>query len=283
MRTVVVSDIFGLSEPLIDFCSCACQNFTIVDPYSGVQMHFADEAEAYSHFMSNLGIQAYAEHLAETIKIINGPVNLVGFSVGASAIWQISDILDSEKVNYVGCFYGSQIRHQLEKTPNFAVDVFLPNVEKTFDVGLIRDGLADKGQVSVIQTYFGHGFMNKLSQNFELNGYNTYLEIVKRKLNSWFSISFLYSYLLVNGVSPLKKLFSLLLTLSVFTTVGCASSSDYQKSADSNAKAGEYLESIGQPEEAQRAYEAARKESEASTGLFPTLVSLFEAITESEK
>ena len=124
MHTVFVSDIFGLSESLIDFCSSVCLDFTIVDPYRGERLQFADEAEAYSHFMSNLGVQGYANHLTETLKIINGPVNLIGFSVGASAIWQISDTLGCEKVNYVGCFYGSQIRKQLAKSPNVTLDVF---------------------------------------------------------------------------------------------------------------------------------------------------------------
>lgn len=68
-------------------------------------------------------------------------------------------------------------------------------------------------------------------------------------------------------------------TIFCLSLGGCASSSDLSALSKNNAKAGRYYESIGQPQAAQREYEAAakhKKQSEEGEAIiFDILWSLF--------
>ena len=69
-----------------------------------------------------------------------------------------------------------------------------------------------------------------------------------------------------------KFIFILLLS----TLTGCASSSDLERSANRHAKAGDYYESIGQPNTAREEYKQAKKDRDYATELLPILVDLFD-------
>jgi len=45
--------------------------------------------------------------LLKKIKLANSVSTLIGFSIGASAIWQLSDKLSGNLVKRAICFYGS--------------------------------------------------------------------------------------------------------------------------------------------------------------------------------
>jgi len=59
-----------------------------------------------------------------------------------------------------------------------------------------------------------------------------------------------------------KRIIILILSATILN--GCASSSELSKRAENNAKAGDYYESIGQPEAAKRSREIAQKNNEDS-------------------
>ena len=63
MRIIIVSDIFGLTDELIEFSNQICTDAIILDPYMGKMNPFSDEKEAFSWLAS----QGYSVQLAQLI------------------------------------------------------------------------------------------------------------------------------------------------------------------------------------------------------------------------
>ncbi|MCJ8319278.1 MAG: hypothetical protein MJK12_06570 [Colwellia sp.] len=70
-----------------------------------------------------------------------------------------------------------------------------------------------------------------------------------------------------------KQIIILILSASILN--GCASSSELSKRAENNAKAGEYYESIGQPEAAKRSRKMAQENNDDSMTIEAILFDLF--------
>lgn len=126
MHRIVVSDIFGKTSELEELCNAMKVRVEIVDPYSGKFMCFKNESEAYECFMANMGIQAYSEVLLEKLASVSNQTTLIGFSVGASAIWKVSGNLNVNFIENAICFYGSQIRNYTEVNPCINIDLIFP-------------------------------------------------------------------------------------------------------------------------------------------------------------
>jgi dienelactone hydrolase len=121
-----VSDIFGRTPALDNFCKAVGSDVDVIDPYAGKYMRFQTEQQAYECFMANMGLNAYCDLLQSRLEKAPTPTGLIGFSVGAAAIWQISESLNTEKVKRVVCFYGSQVRLLAEIKPSVVVEHVLP-------------------------------------------------------------------------------------------------------------------------------------------------------------
>lgn len=185
MNNIIVSDVFGKTPALIALAN-AIHADVIVDPYDGISMDFKDEAQAYSYFIENIGLDRYLEMLSKIIIECSNKCTLIGFSVGASVIWQISQLtrIDMVKrVKHATCFYGAQIRHLTKLSPKFEVKLIFPKKESHFDVSALQHLLASKQNVSTIQVDFLHGFMNTHSSNFSLIGYKEHIELLRRDLS----------------------------------------------------------------------------------------------------
>lgn len=176
MHRIVVSDIFGKTSELENLCNALKARVEIIDPYSGKFMRFKEESEAYEYFMTNVGIQAYSELLLEKLSSVSNPTSLVGFSVGASAIWKVSGNLNIDFIENAICFYGSQIRNHTEVNPCIDIDLILPISEPGFSVSELGSCLSKKSSVEIHNTPYLHGFMNSLSKNFSHVGYNEYID-----------------------------------------------------------------------------------------------------------
>ncbi|KIX12345.1 hypothetical protein [Dethiosulfatarculus sandiegensis] len=137
-------------------------------------MAFIDEMEAYEFFMNNIGIQNYSQLLKELVSRVTKPSILIGFSVGATTIWRISENIDSDLIRHSFCFYSSQIRNYTSVNPCIATEVIFPRLEPKFSVPEISGLLAKKKNVKVHTIPYLHGFMNKLSKNFSQDGYREY-------------------------------------------------------------------------------------------------------------
>ncbi|WOH36363.1 dienelactone hydrolase family protein [Thalassotalea fonticola] len=177
MSAIVVSDVFGKTSALISLCE-ELKVSIIVDPYNGVDMGFKSEAEAYAYFIENVGFNAYLAILQKTIESNYPNSILIGFSVGASAIWALSDKVSSNVVKHAICYYGSQIRNLTEVKPKFAIELVFPKSEPHFDVLELQSKLSKKQNVTAIKVAHLHGFMNYYSNNYNQVAYNEQLKLL---------------------------------------------------------------------------------------------------------
>jgi dienelactone hydrolase len=195
MSIIIVTDIFGITPALIKL-SDKLNAKSIVDPYNGINMDFKSELEAYSYFTENVGLDNY---LAELIKVVDETTNnsaLLGFSIGASIIWRLSEklseqafkksseTLPSSKVKYAICYYGSQIRHFTTINPHFPVELIFPKTEQHFDLLKLQQSLSNKPNVTITNTNFYHGFMNTHSSNYNASGYYAHLDWLCARLDN---------------------------------------------------------------------------------------------------
>ncbi len=184
INKIIVADIFGVTPALISLGRAINAN-TIVDPYDGKVMNFENEAQAYHYFIKKVALDAYVNELSKVMKECADKTILIGFSVGASAIWQLSESTElavTKRVEGAVCFYGSQIRHLTQLSPNFAVELIFPQRELHFDVQALTKLLANKKGVTAVQVDFLHGFMNTNSDNFNQAGYTAQVKRLQQNI-----------------------------------------------------------------------------------------------------
>ncbi|PKF60793.1 hypothetical protein CW745_13035 [Psychromonas sp. psych-6C06] len=182
MLTVFISDIFGQSEALKSLAQAISDEFIIIAPYSGQSITFANEQEAYHYFTKQIGLDDYAQQVKTQLAKIKQPINIIAFSVGGAALWLNAEQLKQSQVNQVVCFYPSQIRHHLTIQPQVAMTLVLPICEKHFDIDEMAKRLAKTNLVTLEKSVYQHGFMNQLSNNFNLQGYKKYCHILQKTL-----------------------------------------------------------------------------------------------------
>lgn len=182
-KLILVSDIWGKTPEFVALSeqlkTSLCRNkklssdckLELVSPYDLLQFNefakFDNEQQAYEYFIKHIGLHSYSEQLKQVVAAQTELVTVVAFSVGGSALWQISEDLDiATKVAKAFCFYSSQVRHSLELEPKFPVTYIAPKSEQHFEIGSVVDSLTNKSQVDVIEAEYLHGFMNACSDNF---------------------------------------------------------------------------------------------------------------------
>jgi len=175
MKIIIVSDIFGLTDALVEFSKQIGPNPIILDPYMGKLNAFSDEQVAYQYFTENVGLNNYSTYVFSTLSKLKEPAFIIGFSVGAAAIWRHSDKLSSTYIKHAHLFYGSQIRNMLAVSPNIPINVIVPKLEEHFSVSGMAKSLKKLNNVSVEQCESLHGFMNRLSSNFNVSAYEAYI------------------------------------------------------------------------------------------------------------
>ena len=175
MKVLVVTDIFGRTDAVEKLARELSTGTEIIDPYDGQWIRFNDEQQAYHYFRTHTGIERYSKHLQQQILKHSGKVKLIGFSVGAAAIWNISEQFSPELVTDAICFYGSQIRHSMTIKPIFPVELILPKSEAHFSVSEMSEQLRNTDNVCIQSTQYLHGFMNPYSQNYDHVAYQHYL------------------------------------------------------------------------------------------------------------
>lgn len=183
MRLVVVSDIFGKTDAFVELAAEIGRGYQVVellDPYGGSDHNFADEKKAYDYFQKHVGLKEYSKKLSELLATkTKTACHLVGFSVGASALWLNSDKpLFHSETKIVG-LYSSQIRNYLEIKPQVEVELYFPRYEEHFDIEEVIGKLEGYRGVRCFLTNYLHGFMNKKSPNYNKSGYMKYLEILQ--------------------------------------------------------------------------------------------------------
>ncbi|MBU1343102.1 MAG: hypothetical protein KKE44_02930 [Proteobacteria bacterium] len=186
MELFLVSDVFGRTpalETIKKALSPAVSGIKIIDPYGGVDHKFQTEALAYAFFMDHVGLKQYQSILTDSIKPWDFDIVLVGFSIGASAIWAMSPLLSPDHVQKAFCFYGSQIRHLADTQPAINIELFFPRQEPCFNVDDLINRLQKKNRVTCEKANGLHGFMNELSPGFDPACYADFIHRLKTALS----------------------------------------------------------------------------------------------------
>lgn len=174
MDLILVSDIFGRTpefEALAEEVAPLANRIALVDPY-GDGTVFESEPDAYAWFQAHVGLDRYLDRVAEAAARTGPGTAVIGFSVGASAVWRFSGTGDAAAAaSRAICFYGSQIRHYLYVTPVIPVWVVAACHEPGGDIRKVLAAVSAKPGVVCRRTPYGHGFMNRRSDHFDENGY----------------------------------------------------------------------------------------------------------------
>ena len=144
-----------------------------MDPYEGRHLDFKSEQEAYEHFQEICGIDKLIKMVERTLLSGGNSVVAVGFSVGATALWNITGMDVSHRIDKAVCFYGSRIREKTYVEPCCETIVVFPRHEDQHDVESLHDMISGRKNVTCIKTGYLHGYMNQLSKNFDKEGYRT--------------------------------------------------------------------------------------------------------------
>jgi len=174
MKILLVTDVFGIT-PALNILADTLQVDEIIDPYAGRNRAFEDEAQAYLAFSTEVGFDDYFTLLQHRVLAYTQPVIIIGFSVGASAIWRLSGSSQTGVIQRGICFYGSQIRNYSEIIPQFPVELIFPQYETHFDVCALQQKLLKKSQVKSKKIDYLHGFMNHYSTNYHQQAYDEQL------------------------------------------------------------------------------------------------------------
>lgn len=190
MNIIFVADIFGLTDEFKYLCQQVTANLEQVlglEKANGVKCHMVGpyqyqpkcltcERDAYQYFIEKVSLEGYVKQLEKKLLAISGSKLLVGFSVGGSAIWQLYTQGAVKQSLGAICFYSSQVRYLTRLTPNISTRLILPSTEPHFSVAALRAVLQEKSTVTIEQSEYLHGFMNKLSANYDADAYLYYLK-----------------------------------------------------------------------------------------------------------
>jgi len=186
MNLIVVADIFGRTTALESFAehfSDSYRDTIILDPYAGQNYQFENEADAYRYFQQQSGLDKLIELLETQVRQTDAPLDIISFSVGASAAWEISALPIADKIRTNVCFYGSRIREKTAISPKCSTRLIFPATEETFELEPVIQKVEKKSNVEIIRTSYLHGFMNRESKNFSISGYREFCAWLTKRLN----------------------------------------------------------------------------------------------------
>jgi len=176
MTYIIVTDIFGKTQALVNLCKNFSNTCIIVDPYKQKLMHFSNEEEAYVYFTSKVGLEKYTHILNQVLMQVQGEIKIFAFSMGASALWLLSQ--NRYKCTFIKtlCFYPSQIRHHLHINPKMHIEIIFPKREEHYNLSQIINKLKNKKNLTLFTSNYLHGFMNEHSRNFNKKECEKYQE-----------------------------------------------------------------------------------------------------------
>lgn len=165
MKLLLLLDIYGdtvHTQSIKTFLSLNAQ-VKVCSAYNE-EKNFASQEEAYQFFQTHSGIEAYYEKARKHVEAFNPDV-LIGFSVGGTVAWRLSEIYSG--VSSCIAYYPSAIRHFLEVRPHVKTTVVFPSFEASFDVKQMCSKIQQLENVWGYVHESQHGFMNKLSPFYD--------------------------------------------------------------------------------------------------------------------
>lgn len=164
MKTLVITDLYGVTAELKALLAPLGEALTFLSPWEGEGCPFPDEVSAHRAFMAGEGLAAYAERVDQACG--GEPVFLIAFSVGATAAWLHACSGEAHPGSGGLLFYGSRIREHAQKVPKFPVEAIFAEREASFDPCELVLSLNRARLDARIVPGTAHGFMNPCSANF---------------------------------------------------------------------------------------------------------------------
>ena len=202
---VIVTDIFGTDQHISKLVQILSRHVNkaikVIDPYNGSLQCFTNDKEAYQAFIEQCGHQYYSEKVQQALKQITTDTIVIGFSAGASAVWQNTREENHEHLKHVIGFYPSQIRNQLDVKPCCDVTLIFPIKEPHFNLNEIIQVLSKNEKVNCFKTIYNHGFMNPSSNNYSKSAAHYF----SKTLSSMTKISELTTLLIKQKIHFIKE------------------------------------------------------------------------------
>ena len=164
MRIIVAADIHGVTDELRSMMGAVARGAIFLSPWDTDACPFAYEQAAVSAFVSNRGIESYADKIA--LMANEEPAYIVGFSVGASAAWLHSASSRCNPNSAATLFYGSRIRDYSSLEPRIGVTAIFAETESSFSPAEIARTIARDNVRTCVEPGTFHGFMNSRSANY---------------------------------------------------------------------------------------------------------------------
>lgn len=160
---VVVADIHGTHAALRTQLAVLGQPL-VVSPWPGEGRPAGTEQEVVAAFHQQDGLARFERKIAEAVGDV--PALLLGFSVGASALWRYVASAHCHPNSLAVLYYGSRIRDHAELVPRCRTTICFAEHEASFEPEVLAARLRRPGVVCEVVRGARHGFMNPASCNF---------------------------------------------------------------------------------------------------------------------
>lgn len=177
MKIIVASDIYGITPAVRSLAESLGRHSVVLAPWDGEGCPYATEQEAHAAIVAGDGLAGYTARV--TAAAGEAPAFLVGFSVGATAIWLHAAGAGCHPDSRAVLFYGSRIRNHLALRPRCRVRAIFAEHEAAFAPKDIVARIASENVAVHIEPGASHGFMNPLSPGYDAALERKYVELIE--------------------------------------------------------------------------------------------------------
>lgn len=186
---ILLHEIYGVNQHILDKAhEFSRLDFDVYCPDmygDGSVYDYAESDMAYNRFTNSIGVERASENLLQELEQISSDYEssiLIGFSIGASVAWLLSQCPYFVKII---CIYGSRIRDYLSVVPIADVSLCFAKEEKSFEPRALAEKLNKIESINDIYLLDGtHGFADPYSSNYNSESAGKLMEIIKNLISS---------------------------------------------------------------------------------------------------
>lgn len=164
MNIIIATDIHGINDQLSHLFHSLGDELIFLSPWDSDSAPYNNEQEAVAAFQADHGLEKYQQKIAQQAG--DAPALLIGFSVGATALWRHIASKDCHPQSQAHLYYGSRIRDHQDLIPRCPTKVIFAEHEASFKPSDIITNITHPQVACSIIAGTYHGFMNPHSPNF---------------------------------------------------------------------------------------------------------------------
>lgn len=164
MNIIIATDIHGINDQLRHLFHALGDELIFLSPWDNDSAPYNKEQEAVAAFQADHGLEKYQQKIAQQAG--DAPALLIGFSVGATALWRYIASQHCHQQSQAHLYYGSRIRDHQDLIPRCATKVIFAEHEASFKPSDIITNITHPQVACSIIAGTYHGFMNPHSPNF---------------------------------------------------------------------------------------------------------------------